>query len=85
MDSPGDVNHYSPFTVSLPGDVFTSLFEEIEPITRADGRVLKRYRMRLTGQILTEDPMDQMLAYDLIQVTPLPKPASLVFYEKKDV
>lgn len=51
-----------------------SLFEELEPVARkSDGRLLRRYRLKGTDLIGTEDPMD-VCPYEVegLEYAPMP-------------
>jgi hypothetical protein len=58
-----------------------SLMFPIDPITREDGRVLKRFRFMdpINGPICVEDPMDTLIQNTIIEVCPMPMPTGGIF------
>lgn len=59
-----------------------SMMFPIDPITREDGRVLKRFRFMdpINGPICVEDPMDTLIQNTITEIKPMEMPSGLLFY-----
>jgi hypothetical protein len=66
-----------------PMHLRTEDFVEIDSITRADGRVLKRFHLKgYPDLIFTESPMDQTFEVVEIERKPMEMPTGGIFYLK---
>jgi len=69
--------------IGIPKQQWDLIFEEIEPVTREDGRVLKRYQVKsMPDMICTEEPMDCELTITEQKIEPYRMPETK--YQLKD-
>lgn len=57
-----------------------AIFEELEPVIDADGKVLRRCRIKGTTLIGTEVRMDRLIKCELVEVKPMEIPNSGIFF-----
>jgi hypothetical protein len=62
--------------IRLPSECF----EEIEPIRREDGKLIKRIRLKGTNLIGVQDLMDQAFDVGEIQLEPMKAPKGSLFF-----
>jgi hypothetical protein len=66
-----------PGLIRMPSEAF----EEVEPIVGADGKVLRRFRLKGTDLIGEEAP-SQTFKCEVTEIKPMDVPDSLLFFQE---